>query len=52
MFESNAPSDSRSYGYVEGWNAMKTIVREYSPAEKSALFAGTANTVYRMGLKL
>jgi predicted TIM-barrel fold metal-dependent hydrolase len=52
MFESNAPSDSRSYGYVEGWNAMKTIVREYSPTEKSALFAGTANTVYRMGLKL
>lgn len=48
MMESNYPTDSRSCGFVPLWNALKFIVRAYSPAEKTALFCGTAARVYRI----
>ncbi|MFL5287407.1 MAG: amidohydrolase family protein [Rhodopila sp.] len=46
MFESNFPVQKRwcSYGVV--WNAFKRLVAGASPAEKAALFAGTASRVY------
>ena len=50
MMESNFPPDGRSCGFVPAWNALKTIVRSYSAAEKAALFHGTAARVYRMQL--
>lgn len=50
MLESNYPPDAASAGYVPIWNAFKHILRNYSPDEKAALFSGTANRVYRLGL--
>ena len=48
MMESDYPPDSRSCGFVPLWNALKHIVRAASPAEKAALFHGTAARVYRI----
>jgi predicted TIM-barrel fold metal-dependent hydrolase len=48
MMESNYPPDGRSCGYVPLWNALKHIVRSYTPEEKGALFHGTAARVYRI----
>ncbi|MGR3323083.1 MAG: amidohydrolase family protein [Pseudooceanicola sp.] len=52
MFESNFPVDKGSVGYVPLWNAFKRLTRNHSAAERDALFAGTANRVYRLGLDL
>lgn len=46
MFESNAPADRISYGYVEGWNAFKIVVSDLTADERQALFFGTAARVY------
>jgi L-fuconolactonase len=48
MFESNFPVDLGSCTYPTLWNAFKVLARNYSPAEKSALFSGTAARVYRL----
>lgn len=48
MFESNFPVDKVSYSYQVFWNACKRLVRGASAGEKTALFAGTAQRVYRM----
>jgi len=48
MFESNFPPDKQSGGYTELWNAFKRITASASPAEKTALYSGTAARVYRM----
>lgn len=48
MFESNFPVDKVSYSYQVFWNACKRLVRGASLSEKSALFAGTAQRVYRV----
>jgi predicted TIM-barrel fold metal-dependent hydrolase len=48
MFESNFPVDADSVGYVVLWNAFKKVSARYSPAERAALFAGTARRVYRI----
>jgi L-fuconolactonase len=48
MFESNFPPDKRSCGYTELWNAFKHITVGSSAAEKTALYSGTAATVYRL----
>ena len=37
-----------SYGVI--WNAFKRIAAQYSEAEKTALFAGTATDFYRLKL--
>jgi predicted TIM-barrel fold metal-dependent hydrolase len=50
MFESNFPADRVSYDYGAYWNAVKTLTAGMSPAERGALFAGTARRVYRMEL--
>lgn len=48
MVGSNYPPDSRSCGFVPLWNALKSVTSSYSAAEKSALFHGTAERVYRI----
>jgi predicted TIM-barrel fold metal-dependent hydrolase len=48
MFESNFPVDMGSCSYATLWNAFKRIVAGYSPADKTALFSGTAAKVYRL----
>jgi len=48
MFESNFPVDKGSCGYGVLWNAFKRLTAGYAPAERAALFAGTANRVYRL----
>ncbi|SOZ39121.1 amidohydrolase family protein [Cupriavidus neocaledonicus] len=49
MFESNFPVDKGSYPYSNGWNAFKRLTAQASPAERDALFRGTASAVYRLG---
>lgn len=48
MFESNFPVDKGSYGFANGWNAFKRLTRGFSPAQRQALFEGTARRVYRL----
>ena len=48
MFESNVPVDKAMYSYRTLWNAFKRLGSGASPAEKEALFAGTAAKVYRV----
>jgi len=50
MFESNFPVDRFGSTYVTLWNAFKRIAANYSPADKTALFSGTAKKVYRLSL--
>lgn len=47
MFESNFPADTAcSYGAL--WNTFKLITAGYSKDEKTLLFSGTAEKVYRL----
>jgi L-fuconolactonase len=48
MFESNYPVDGASIGYVALWNAFKAVSAGYGPAERTALFSGTARRFYRL----
>ena len=48
MFESNFPVDRSSCSYVALWNAFKLIAANYSEDAQSALFAGTAQRIYRL----
>jgi L-fuconolactonase len=48
MFESNFPVDRMSLSYRVLWNGLKKLARDYSPAERESLFAGTATRVYRL----
>jgi predicted TIM-barrel fold metal-dependent hydrolase len=48
MFESNFPVDKGACTYATLWNAFKVLAKSYSPAEKNALFSGTAARVYRL----
>ena len=48
MFESNFPVDRISTGYANLWNAFKKLAAGASAAEKTALFAGTARSFYRL----
>jgi predicted TIM-barrel fold metal-dependent hydrolase len=50
MFESNFPVDMGACDYATLWNAFKRLAAGASEAEKAALFSGTANRVYRLGL--
>ena len=49
MFESNFPVDKMGIGWAALWNAFKRITANASPAEKQALYSGTARRVYRLG---
>lgn len=48
MFESNFPVDLGSCIYPVLWNAFKVLAKNYSAAEKTALFSGAARQVYRL----
>jgi L-fuconolactonase len=48
MFESNFPVDMGSCTYPVLWNAFKVLAKQYSAEEKTALFSGTAQRVYRL----
>ena len=48
MFESNYPVDAATASYPVIWNTFKRIVSGASPAEKAALFSGTARRLYRL----
>ncbi len=48
MFESNFPVDGVSYSYTVIWNAFKRMTKDFTPAERSALFHDTAVRVYRL----
>jgi predicted TIM-barrel fold metal-dependent hydrolase len=50
MFESNFPVDMGSCTYPVLWNAFKIIAKNYSAAEKAALFSDTARRVYRLSI--
>ncbi|MBV8392572.1 MAG: amidohydrolase family protein [Alphaproteobacteria bacterium] len=50
MFESNFPVDKITSGYGVLWNAFKRLAAGCSPAEKTALFSGTAARVYSLTL--
>ena len=48
LFESNFPVEKMGIGYGEIWNAFKRLAAGASTDEKRALFAGTAERVYRL----
>lgn len=48
MLESNFPVDKFSCGYDVLWNAFKRLTAGLGPAEKRALYSGTAARVYRL----
>jgi L-fuconolactonase len=48
MFESNFPIDKQSFSYDSLWNAFKLLSKDYSPEERSSLFAETARRKYRL----
>jgi predicted TIM-barrel fold metal-dependent hydrolase len=48
MFESNFPVDMGACSYATLWNAFKHVAKDYSAAEKTALFSGTATKTYRL----
>ena len=50
MFESNFPPDRQSCGFPVLWNTFKRIAQGFSPAEKHAMFFGTAARIYRLSL--
>jgi predicted TIM-barrel fold metal-dependent hydrolase len=48
MFESNFPVDKVSFSYRTMWNAYKKLTAGLPAADRSELFAGTAERVYRV----
>jgi len=48
MFESNFPVDKVSYSYNVLYNAFKQLSKDYSAAERAAMFHDTAARVYRI----
>jgi predicted TIM-barrel fold metal-dependent hydrolase len=50
MFESNFPVDKGSVSYPVFWNACKRLSAGMSDDEKTTLFRGTAERVYRLAL--
>ena len=48
MFESNFPVDKASVSYHVLWNSFKRMTRDFSAAEKAALYHDTASRVYRV----
>ncbi len=48
LFESNFPPDRAAGSYGTIWNALKLTVAGCSDDEKTALFSGTAQSLYRL----
>src|SRR3954452_12630565 len=51
MFESNFPPDKGQCSYQVIFNAFKRLAAQYSEAEKTAMFSGTATEFYRLKLE-
>jgi L-fuconolactonase len=51
MFESNFPVDKAMCSYPVLWNAFKRLAAGFSPAERTALFSGTAARAYRLNIE-
>jgi L-fuconolactonase len=50
MVESNFPVEKMGIGYAALFNALKRIAAGLTAEEKSMLFSGTADRIYRLGL--
>ena len=50
MFESNFPVDRFGATYTTLWNTFKRITKGYSADDKTALYSGTAQRVYRLNV--
>ena len=50
MVESNYPVEKMGIGTAALWNTFKRLTAGASAGEKKAIFSGTANRVYRLGL--
>ena len=48
MLESNFPVDKFTCGYAVVWNAFKRVTKNYSDADKAALYMNTAVEAYRL----
>jgi predicted TIM-barrel fold metal-dependent hydrolase len=48
MFASNFPVDGLNASYGDLFNVYSEIVADFSEAERSALFGGNAERVYRL----
>jgi L-fuconolactonase len=48
MFESNFPADKASSSYNVIWNAFKLVTKSFTKTDRSHMFQGTANQVYRL----
>ena len=48
MFESNFPPDKVGHSYNVLYNAFKILSKDYSTTERTAMFQGTAERVYRV----
>ena len=48
MFESNFPVEKMGTGYGVLWNAFKKLASSASPAERQAMFNGTAKDFYKL----
>jgi len=48
MFESNYPADRVTTSYHVLWNSFKGITKDFSDAEKAALYHDTATRTYRI----
>jgi predicted TIM-barrel fold metal-dependent hydrolase len=51
MFESNFPPDKGQCSYQVIFNAFKRLAAQYSEADKTAMFSGTATDFYRLKLE-
>lgn len=49
MFGSNFPVDRLMASYDRLWDAYRTLVADFPPAERALLLSGTARRVYRIG---
>jgi predicted TIM-barrel fold metal-dependent hydrolase len=52
MFASDFPTDALFGGLDETLDAYASIIAEFSPAERAAMWGGNANRHYRLGLHL
>ncbi len=50
MFESNFPPDKVSYSYNVMYNAFKRLSKDYSAAERAAMFHDNAKRIYRINV--
>jgi len=52
MIGSNFPVDGLYSSFTELYSAFDALTAQLSPSERLAVFAGTADRFYRMGVEL